>query len=217
MGGELVRLYSGPFMLGLTYGLTVCSWSCLPYIGPYIIGSSTGFGPGVKAVLTFSLGKLISYALLGALDGYLGKVLEYSQVTFVSAIPALLIIWLGCSLFFRPKGKCSKRNGKTNSEITHNTGLFPLIFLGITAGLSPCLPLSGVLLYAAAGHSITGGFRTALLFGMGTTISPLILMGGMMGWFSAGLSQKIPRYSPLFQKVCGLMLVSLGIKLIVFL
>lgn len=214
MGNELVLLYPGSFMLGLTSGLTVCSWSCLPYIGPYIIGSKTGFSSGVRAVLMFSLGKLISYALLGALAGYLGnKVLEYSRSGLASTVLALLIIWLGDTLFF--KTKC--RNGKATSKIQHDTYLLPLLFLGITAGMAPCLPLSGVLLSAAASHSVIKGFWTTILFGMGTTISPLIIIGGMMGWFSGGLSRKIPQYSPLFQKICGLILVSLGIRLLVFL
>ncbi len=71
-----------------------------------------------------------------------------------------------------------------------------------------------VLLYAASGNSAINGCRATVLFGLGTTISPLIFIGGAMGWLSAGISRKIPQHSGLFQRICGLVLVSFGIKLI---
>ena len=207
MGGELLHINVSMFFLGLTNGLTVCGWSCLPYIGPYIMGYRRGFGSGIQSVLLFSLGKIVSYACLGALAGYLGSVVSgYSG--FAPTIAALVIVWLGCSMFFRSKGECGGRNNKEVKQ-PH------LIILGLIAGLMPCLPLSGVLLYAASGNSVINGCWTAVLFGLGTTISPLIFIGGAMGWLSAGISRKIPRYSGLFQKICGLMLVSFGIKLLI--
>ncbi len=213
---ELVQLYPGHFLLGVVYGLSVCSFSCLPFIGPYIIGSQPGFGLGVKSVLIFSLGRLLAYAFLGALAGHLGNMVsKYLGGTLAETLSALLIIWLGYNLFFRAKGTCcSKKDCRTTSKIQPNSSI-QLILLGITVGLIPCLPLSGILLDAANSHSAISGSWSTILFGLGTTISPLIILGGGMGWFSARLCQKVPQHNLLFQKVCGVILVSLGIKLLI--
>jgi len=210
MGSELLNPYTGLFMLGLTYGLTVCSWSCLPYIGPYVMGTQGGFAGGIRSAILFSLGKLVSYALLGALAGYLGSVISgYSRESF-QKISGLVILWLGGTLFFREKNKCGKNS---HGALPQRHANFQLILLGVTAGAVPCLPMSGLLLYASSSHSIVDGCFMTVVFGLGTTVSPLIVIAGGMGWISRNIGRKIPEHSLLLRRICGLILVISGIKL----
>ena len=56
-------LYGGVFVIGLIYGLTTCTFSCLPLVGTYIVGTRSSFSGGVKAVFLFSIASIISAKL----------------------------------------------------------------------------------------------------------------------------------------------------------
>jgi cytochrome c-type biogenesis protein len=67
--------FLGLFTLGLTYGLTVCSLTCLPYLVPYFMGAGKGFGDGVKNTGIFISGKLFTYTIMGLLQVLLVEIL----------------------------------------------------------------------------------------------------------------------------------------------
>jgi len=201
-------MYLNAFLVGATYGLTICSWSCLPYIAPYVMGSQGGFAKGVRTAMFFSFGKLLSYAALGTIAGYLGSVLSGDFREIFQKISALVILWLGGTLFFKGKSKCGKNKHGVSPK---NQDVFKILLLGITAGLVPCLPMSGILLYACNKSALDGGLIVSA-FGLGTMISPLIIISGGMGWLSKNIGHKIPTHSLLLRRICGLILLGSGIK-----
>ncbi len=201
-------MYIDAFLVGLTYGLTVCSWSCLPYIGPYVMGGDGGFVRGIRSAFVFSLGKLISYAALGAAAGYFGSMLSGNYRDFFQGASALVILWLGGSMLFEEQGRC----GKSKHAIWFKQGGVQLLLLGVTMGLIPCLPMSGVLLYASGNNSAVNGFLLLSVFGFGTMLSPLIIIAGTMSSVSKGIKLKIPGHSLLLRRVCALILISGGVK-----
>lgn len=203
-------MYIDAFSVGLIYGLTICSWSCLPYIGPHVMGTQGGFVQGIRSTMVFSFGKLVSYAVLGALAGYFGSVISGHSREIFQKLSGLVILWLGYTMFFKEKSKCGKNNHEIGSQ---NQANFQLMLLGVTAGAVPCLPMSGILLYASTNNSATGGGLILTSFGLGTMISPLIVIAGGMGWISKNIGRKIPNHSLLLRRVCALILVISGIKL----
>ncbi|MDL1963221.1 MAG: sulfite exporter TauE/SafE family protein, partial [Deltaproteobacteria bacterium] len=56
---------------------------------------------------------------------------------------------------------------------------------------------------------ISGGIIMAL-FGIGTTVSPLIIICVLAGWFSGKLKTEAPQHRMMFQRISGLILILLG-------
>jgi sulfite exporter TauE/SafE len=65
-------------------------------------------------------------------------------------------------------------------------------FLGLSRGFVLCPPLIALLIYSLAFAAPIEGLILAVLFGIGTALSPLLLLGGATGWL---LSK-----APLFKK-----------------
>ena len=73
-------------------------------------------------------------------------------------------------------------------------------------GFSPCAPLLAALALAVASRSVLLGGLIALIFGLATVISPIILIGLAAGkWASLKEFQGVNRY------VGGIFLIILGI------
>jgi thiol:disulfide interchange protein DsbD len=90
-----------------------------------------------------------------------------------------------------------------------------MITLGCSTSMVPCLPLSAVLFYAASTGSFAAGSLLALMFGIGTSASPLYYIGGATGWLANNIRAEIPRYSGLLRTLSGIILVLFGIQLLV--
>jgi sulfite exporter TauE/SafE len=78
----------------------------------------------------------------------------------------------------------------------------------LSRGLIICPPLISLLLiYALPFSSPLGSMTLAVLFGLGTTISPLLLLGGVTGW----LLNKAPLFRKWISIAGGVALIVLGI------
>ena len=65
---------------------------------------------------------------------------------------------------------------------------------------------------AASGSFLVGGF-SAFCFGLGTSISLLLLVGGGAGWFSKKLVEKMPDLDGTIRKITGVLIIIMGIKM----
>jgi thiol:disulfide interchange protein DsbD len=205
--------YLGVFIAGLFYGMTICSFSCLPYIGTYIMGTQEGFKKGFNAVFVFSISRVVTYTLLGGLCGYIGSVfLKDINPERILLITGVVIALIGIIVILKPLQTCSDHKIK-NTPSFKNPYLH-LISMGVVISLIPCLPLTAVLLYSSTTHSVfTGGF-IALMFSIGTFISPLYILGGIAGWLTKKIRLEIPQHKGLMQRISGGILVLLGARLL---
>ena len=82
--------------------------------------------------------------------------------------------------------------------------------LGFSRGLIVCPPLVLLLLYSIPFGAPIDSLAVAVLFGLGTAFSPLLLLGGVTGW--------LLNKAPLFRKWISIMgagiLIVLGIATI---
>ncbi len=194
---SLIPQISNPFVDafagGLLYGLAVCTASCLPYVTGYIAGVNAGFKKGVTLTLLFSSGRIVAYALVGALVGLFSGLFAvivaknaispfqtYSSIAF-GAVTILIGAYI--LLKIRSPSQCQMQNTKVP---TFGRGRFGVDFgafsLGLSRGLIVCPPLIVLLLYSVPFSSMAGTVALAVLFGLGTTISPILLLGGVTGW-----------------------------------
>ena len=216
---EISNPYLGAFAGGLLYGLAVCTASCLPVVTGYIAGIGAGFSKGVKVTLIFNSGRILAYTLIGALIGLFGGLFRvfvsesaispfqiYSSFAF-----GVVTIVIGAAILFRARKPCDCNSERNSAGALWKVGQFGVDFgafsLGLSRGLVVCPPLIALLLYSLPFTSPIGSVGIALLFGLGTALSPMILLGGVTGW----LLSKAPLFRKWISFAGGGILILLGL------
>jgi sulfite exporter TauE/SafE len=193
----MIKELSEAFILGVTYGLGPCTISCAPLIVPLIMSAAKNKTWGVILSIIFGLGRIIAYVILGALSGYIGQTINFS---IPDKFTGLFIIALGIFLFFDIHNKCILK-----SKIKINGPIVALV-VGIVWGLSPCTPLIALLGLTVLTKSALTGALMAFVFGLGTILSPIIVLGFFSGWFA-----KQKEFKEIIPYVSGIFLIILGL------
>lgn len=186
--------YLGALAGGLLYGLAVCTASCLPYIASYIAGVGAGFRKGFGLTLVFTSGRLMGYALIGAVVGLFSGLLRLlvSGTTFspfqayASVAFGVVTIIIGVSVLVKYRQPCECNSSQIKGTVAGRKVWLGFDFgafsLGLSRGLIICPPLIALLLYSLPFSTPMGSLALAVLFGLGTALSPMLLLGGVTGW-----------------------------------
>lgn len=196
---------AGIFTLGLIYGATVCSMTCLPYLGPYLIGTGNGFRDGMIGSLSFGLGKICCYVLLGGLAGYFGQKLSFHPAHSVTM--GVILIGVALSIPFMARRNC-RNNCRQGSKRAS------LLTLGAATSLMPCPPVLAIIALAAGKGSMVSGMAYGLFYGSGVLISPLIIIGGGLSLISLKLRQEVIGFMPYIRGLAMTIMVLMGINMI---
>lgn len=208
------------YLLLFTAGL-LGALHCVGMCGGLIMACGMKFGGGASFSFAYNAGRVLSYALLGALMGLLGKALiavglfgKFQGI--MPVVAGIFMILIGIDLLGYAPGWLKR--------IT--TGLFPRFFsdlligsqlkkrtplpfvLGILNGLIPCGLLYAVGVKAAATADPVGGMLTMLAFGAGT-IPALLLTGSLSVVQTRFRSNLISQASYVF-------IIALGIKSVLY-
>jgi cytochrome c-type biogenesis protein len=191
--------YIGALISGLFYGTVFCTSSCLPYISSYIAGINADFKKGITATLIFNFGRVAAYAIMGAAIGLLGFALSATNIApfqqYSSLAFGLVSIIIGAYMLFKIRSKshnCPAVNAEIKPKKAYKHIDFGAFTLGFSRGFVLCLPLVSLLAYSVAFASPIESVALAVLFGLGTAVSPMLLLGGVTGWLlnKAPLLQK---------------------------
>ncbi len=199
------------FTQGILLGSGPCLLTCVPIVLPYIAATQKGWKEGLIAVLVFSSSKVLMYSLLGGLFGYIGSYLiqispAVSRYLWIAG--ALLLIAIGLGLLF------GKRHQNPMCKAMHvhasSRSLMNLFILGIVVGLSPCLPLTTALIQIAlTSGGLFDGFLYGLAFGIGTAVSPLLIIGAVSGAVTSRIADN-DRYFTTLNRLSGAILIAVG-------
>ena len=198
MGKILYILFQG-FLLG--YG--PCLVTCVPILLPYTL-TKKHWRQGFEATLTFSLSRLAVYVVLGGVAGYIGAFLmgffyETMVHFYIQGIMAFMLLLIGILVLF------GKDTGIKFCQVKEGN----MVILGVLVGLSPCLPLIGILLeIALLSDSFVSGMIYSFTFGIGTVLSPLLLIGTIAPLIGKRLSERLQRA---FVYLCGVFLILMGL------
>ncbi len=216
---EIANPYLGAFVGGLFFGLAYCTASCLPVVAGYIAGVGSGFKQSIRITLIFNTGRIIAYTLIGTLIGFFSGLLGFfvsaeaiSPFQIYSSLAfGLVTVAIGVMLLVQArKPRCDCRGTDTNVAVrrVRRFGVdFGAFTLGFTRGLIVCVPLILLLSTSLTLVDPVGSIAIAVLFGLGTTISPLLLLGGVTGW----LLSKAPLFRKWISITGGIILILLGI------
>ncbi len=167
--------------------------------GGIVIAYSTtkvdsGWGRGKQALahLTYSLGRTLTYTVLGFLFGYLGGVTTFSNVAngTLLVIAGMAMILAGLSLdgrvkflnFFSSPVAEKAWFGKIFRALLEENSLSSLFLLGMLNGFLPCgFVYFFAITAASTGSPLWGGF-VMMVFGL-STVPALFSLGFFVGLF----------------------------------
>lgn len=193
------------FLLGLVYGASICSFSCLPYFGPYLIGSGSGFRDGVISTSAFGAGKIFTYSISGGIAALFGRTMTVTPG--VRLTMGLLLMAAAVSVPFIARGGCVKRTQLVGKRLS-------MFVLGSISSVLPCPPLAAVLLLASRQQSIPAGAMYGFCYGLGLLISPMLLIGGGLGLVSYKIRYQVRVLVPYMQGSAVVIMFALGWKMI---
>lgn len=204
------------FVAGLFFGSGPCIASCGPFLVSYVAGTNKNVSKGIAAYVLFSLARISVYIALGigifflsslAIENLLAGLRKYILLSgglFMAVIGLLMV--LGRRLdpgFCRALNRVLLENDKKS-----------IFAVGLLIGLMPCLPLLSVLSYI--GLVSRGWTQSALYsfsFGIGTFISPLILIVMLAGSIRRLFLFNEAKYRLIFNSICGMVIIFLGVQL----
>jgi len=210
--------YLEAFVGGLFYGLAFCTSACLPYLASYIAGIGAGFRRGITITLAYNSGRIIAYAMIGAAIGILSGTFRFlfSEAALLpfqqysSLVFGFVTIVIGALILLQSrKMSCDHAAQDSASQGMRQLGRrfdFGAFSLGLSRGLVICPALFALLLYSLPFATPFDSFALAVLFGLGTALSPLLVLGGATGW----LLNKAPLFRKWISRFGGFMLVLLG-------
>lgn len=189
-------------------------------------GIVTAFGMSMQKVsaskknaliLTYHLGRLISYAMLGIIAGVIGTTVMQPFIS--SSLPRVLLgavlVLIGLSMLglplLRQLEKLGMKFWQALSPIRQK--VFPMdsfskaLLAGLLWGFLPCGLVYGALLMALAGHDIVTGALMMFVFGLGT-IPMLIATQKTVGL----LQQSIHKFR--LRQVNGVLMILSGLAVI---
>lgn len=173
---------------------------CIGMCGGFVVAySSAKFSPDhsqrfqVLAHLLYSLGRILSYMLIGAVFGYLGSAISFSLQSkgIMFIIIGLLMVLIGISLSSKLKFLTLIEHSLAQTTlfrtafkyVIHSKSMISFLGMGILNGLIPC-----GLVYFFATASIASGsaFMGAIVmavFGL-ATVPALFILGIASGYFT---------------------------------
>lgn len=200
------------------------SFHCLGMCGPIALALPVRDQASLRrwvGQLTYNLGRISTYALLGGLFGLFGQRLAMAgfqqTVSVVLGIAIILGVVLPATLVHRlsPNHRIARMIGwiKKSMQGLFAVRTYPALFgLGALNGLLPCgLVYVGLAGAIATGHSTTGVSYMAA-FGIGTL--PMMLGASLLGqWVNVSVRNKVRKAVPLLVGMVGVLFVLRGLAL----
>ncbi len=215
--------FAAALFLGLGFGAGPCNIACLPYLGPVFLSADAGIRNSWRIILPFSLGRMSGYTLLGLLAGMIGAGIEAglgSEGTRFVQGGAVLLLAFALLLRRNRGGACQTRHSGLPVEFSPvpdsprgrgNSLPAGLFLVGAGMALNPCLPLSTIILAAAATGSGLSGALLGLAFGLGAAALPGLLFGIGMAHLSKEIRHHLTHWLPRLEQGSIALLIFLGI------
>jgi len=198
---------------------------CIGMCGPIALSLGTRWTKwrgNLSGQLIYSVGRIFTYAVLGATAGYFGWKLTGAGSQWLN-IPAVLAILAGLVLLWQglaSLGWLPWRKGTSGEGACLGASFFgPLLRLpgwsgvfiaGIFTGFLPCGLVYAFLAMAASTGTVWNGAATMVAFGLGT-VPVMVAIGCGSMLFSSVLRQRIYKLAAICVLVSGILCVARGV------
>ncbi len=212
------------FWTAFTLGL-LGSFHCVGMCGPIALalplGKNTGWGKRLLGGVLYNVGRILTYAVMGALFGLLGKGLVMAGIQqWLSIVVGVLMLvavvfiyfvkkrWKATGTIFKGVGWIKQQLG----HLFHKRSLSALFFIGLLNGLLPC----GLVYLAVAGAIAEGtmhhGAFYMMLFGLGT-LPAMLLLTQLGAFITVNMRNKIRKALPLAVVIIATLFILRGLNL----
>ena len=205
------------FLTGLLFGSGPCIASCGPFLITYITGTKKNIFNGIMVYILFSSARIFVYVVLSlaifflsrfAIERLLGSLYKY-----VLILGGGFIIIIGLFLAFGKRLEFKFCRSLHKNLLEHDKK--SIFAVGLIIGLLPCAPLLSILSYVGLiSRTWLASLLYSLSFGIGTFVSPLILLTILAGIIPRLFLEKKAIYYSIFTFICGATIIFLGIQLI---
>lgn len=180
-------------LIGGVLGSSHCIGMCGGFALSIGAGSS-GWSANFRRQLIYSLGRIFTYAFLGAIAGFTGwRVAKYVPTLVnvpatLAVVAGVLLIWQG----LKAAGIRLRRTGQPNvspggtclagtmfASLLTAPGYTGAFVAGLATGLLPCGLVYAMLALATSTRSLTAGMLIMAVFGIGTV--PVMVATGLGG------------------------------------
>lgn len=197
------------FFEGILTFISPCLLPMLPVYISYFAGGEADSKKTFKNALGFILGFTILFTAMGALAGTLGSFLSKYQ-TVVNIVSGLIVIFFG--LNFMGIIKLNLFQGSARMQ-TGNLGFGSSVLFGVvfSVGWTPCVGAflgSALMLASQQGHVVEGTLML-LTYSLGLGI-PFLLSAVLIDQLK-GAFNFIKRHYDLINRICGILLILIGI------
>lgn len=203
------------FLCGLLFGSGPCLASCGPILISYIAATKKNILKGLVVYVLFSLARISVYLLLGVAIFSLGRFTlerllgDFSRYIFIIGGGFIVLIGVltagGKRLEIKPLNFLHRNILERDKK--------SVVIVGLIVGLLPCVPLLAILSYVGlVSKSWLQSLFYSLSFGLGTFVSPLILLAILAGVIPQWFQDK--KYYSVFRFICGMIIIFLGLQLI---
>jgi len=206
-------------MIGL-----VGSLHCMGMCGPIAIAiplHKNNWLMKISGGLLYNSGRIITYGILGAIFGLLGRGIQLAGLQQWASIGLGIVMILSVvfPVLFKEKIKLDKlftgyasRLIGSSRKLFAKTSLGSLLFIGLLNGLLPC----GLVYMAIAGaintNDVMMGVAFMMVFGIGTT--PALLAVSLLGnVISSAFRYKVRHVIPIFIVILGILFILRGMNL----
>jgi len=207
------------FIVGLLTG-----FHCVSMCGGFVISYTTkGIKEGKKPHqmhLSYAIGKIISYTIIGATFGLLGSIIAFTPMMrgIAGILAGLFLVVFGLKMlnifpalrkFQLKMPNFINKFIKKESKEHHNS---PLV-IGLLNGLMiACGPLQAIYIMAAGTGSVVEGAKLLFVFALGTL--PVMLgFGYLTSTISKKVTHKILKASGVIVIILGIVMVNRGLAL----
>lgn len=201
------------FISGLVLGSGPCIGFCAPILAGYVAAYKTSFKKAAVSYLVFSAAKLLSYVIIGALCAIFANILNSvffeKYIYGISIILGVFVLFIGLSILLPKQALFGRYCSFLHTGHIKNVGV-----LGFLAGFSPCLPFLGILNYIImVSNSPIQPIMYTFAFGLGTAISPILLLVAFSGKLAGDFS-KYKLWGTIIKFISAFVLLFFGAKII---
>lgn len=210
-------------LAGITFGF-LGSFHCLGMCGPIALALPLKSQDRFRFILsrvTYNIGRVVTYTILGALVGWLSRIISisgYQQGLSIGmgSLLLLALVWKQFRALLQKMeslpGKLIRGGTSQIKDLFNRGGMGSLFLIGILNGFLPC----GFVYMALAAAVTFGAVESSTLFmagfGMGTI--PAMLGISLAGHLvPVSVRQRLKNWSPYFIAILGFILILRGLGL----
>lgn len=206
------------FILGVISNL-----HCLGMCGPIALAiplNRSSKSAMLFGILQYHLGRVLVYAILGYIIGYIGMGIKLfgvlQAISIIAGIGIIIYAWRNKLTFFKNPFTSSLRHtsllSRSMGKIMRSESPLKLFLLGALNGLLPCGMVYTALITAVVLGTPILSAASMLAFGLGT-LPGLVAFSLFAQQLGNPIRSKINRYLPYLITVVGLLIVLRGMNL----